>query len=191
MILYALAMLCALGATSFATVVAGRWYGVGVLALSFVLAVWRGTGETTNEVWVGWLVAFVAGVGILRPRTCLLPAATSGVLAGIWVGLLEVQGWPATPAVLLAGGVLFMAVFLTNWHPEFAPMALREEALLVMCGLGLLVAMAPQIVAGWGTAGALNLDPGSHVRMIVQTWVVVVTGASVSLGGWHALRRRR
>ena len=191
---HALALLCALGSVAFATVATGRWYVVSGLPVGFVVAiVWIGPEQQPDPAWLGGTVALVTGAALAWSGLLMraLTGIAGGALAGVWGGLLQKQGLPAAPALVLAASLPSAAVFLTARRPTFATNSLKEEALLAMCGLGLVVAVGPTVSAGWGSAGALNLDPGGGVRQVVETWVMLMSGVSIVLGGWHSLRRRR
>lgn len=189
MLLHALGLLCALAAATFAAVPIGSYPGRiwPAAAAGFVGAsVWLRPEPTL----VGLLIAVVAGVQLVWPKRGWLLIA-SGLVAGLWASLLSSQGLPTLPAWILAAGLTLASARLTVRRPEFAPTALREEALLAVCGLGIVVATTPTISAGWGSAGVMNLDPAGGVRQALGLWVFVLGGASIALGGWHSLRRRR
>ena len=183
-------MLCALGSATFATAAAGRWSvgSLGAMLLGFVVAAaWL----QPDPVWTGSLGVLVAGFHIFRPGARVVTAAAAGVLAGLWSGLLQGQGVPVAPALMLAGSVPGVTAWLAAWRTDFAPPELTEDAMLGVCALGLVVAVAPDIAAGWRSAAMLNLEPGGGVRGIIEVWVLVLSAGAVALGGAHALWRRR
>ena len=105
--------------------------------------------------------------------------------------MLSSQGFPTLAAWTLGAGLILAAAWLAARRPDFAPTVLREEALLAICGLSLLVATGPTISAGWGSARVMNLDPAGGVHQALGLWVFALGGASIAVGGWHSLRRRR
>ena len=183
--LHALGMLCGLGAATFATAAVGRWYGVALVPLGFaVAAFWL----RPDPVWIGGLVALVAALQLVWPDRAALTAVSAGVLAGLWGVVLQGAGLPVLPALMLAASVPAVSMVLARRRKAFAPAALREEACLGVGLLGLTVAMGPAMTAGWGSAAALNLEPGSgHV---MEAWVLFVGGGSVAFGGIYTLWRR-
>ena len=189
MLIHALGLLCALAAATFAAVPIGSHPGRvwPAAAAGFVGAFVRLRPEPTS---IGLLIAVVAGVQLVWPKRGWLLIA-SGLVAGLWASLLSSQGFPTLAAWILAAGLTLASAWFTAQHPEFAPTVLREEALLAICGLGIVVATGPTISAGWGSAGVMNLDPAGGVRQALGLWVFVPGGASIVLGGWHSLRRRR
>ena len=189
MLIHGLGLLCALAAATFAATPIGAHRGRiwPAVAAGFVgAAVWLQPDPTS----VGLLVAVVAGVQLVRPRRGWLLIA-SGLVAGLWASLLGSQGFPTIAAWLVAAGLIVATAWLAARREGFAPTILREEALLAMCGLGIVVATGPTISAGWGSAGVMNLEPAGGVRQALGLWVIMLGGASIALGGWHSLRRRR
>ena len=144
-----------------------------------------------EPVWVGGMVAVVAALGLAWSRRFgPLGAAVAGVLAGLWVHVLESYGLPGWTTLPLAAAVPGTAVVLAHRSPRFAPPALREDALLTVGVLGLVVAAAPVLSLGWRSAVAMNLEPGGGVRPAMGLWVTLGLGAVVALGGLHTLWRR-
>lgn len=189
MLIHALGLLCALAAATFAAVPVGSHPGRvwPAAAAGFIGAsVWLRPEPTS----VGLLIAVVAGVQLVWPKRGWLLIA-SGPVAGLWASLLSSQGLPTLAAWALAAGSTLASAWLSARRPEFAPTVLREEALLTICGLGLVVATGPTVSAGWGSARVMNLDPVGGVRQALGRWVFVLGGTSLVLGAWHSLRRRR
>ncbi len=180
-------MLCALGAATFATVAVG-WWSISAGVLGFLVAL---TWLTPDPAWTGTIVAIGAAFLLARPRSSSVGAAIAGCLAGFWVSLLEGQGVPMVAALGLSAAVVAGSAWMARTRREFAPSVLREEALLAIGGLGLVVAMGPDIAAGWQAAGVINLEPGSGRQGVFELWLVVTTGAAALGGGAHALWSRR
>ncbi len=159
---------------------------VALLAGFVVATIWL----QPEPMWIGAMVALVAVLGLGWSRFGPLSAAVAGVLAGLWVHVLESYGLPGWSAVPLAAAVPGTAVVLAHRSPRFAPLGLREDALLTICVLGLVVAAAPAVSMGWRSAVAMNLEPGSGAQPTTGLWVPLGLGAVVSLGGLHTLWRR-
>lgn len=189
MFIHALGLLCALASATFATAPIGSararaWFAA---VAGFVGAsVWLRPEPTS----VGLLIAVIAGLQLAWPKRGWPVVAASGLVAGLWASLLGGQGLPGPTAWLLAASVPLASAWFAR-RPEFAPTAIREEALVAVCGLGALIATGPTVAAGWGSASALNLEPAGGVRQALGLWVVLLGAASIALGGWHSLRRRR
>ena len=192
--LHVLGMLSALGAAVFAAFGAAGRPSNG--ALSIALAVAAGVAASGRAGWfmspagVGWLTAAVAGVGLLRPRWSPLVAAGGGLLAGLWISVLQTQGVPFAPALIVAMAVPALAAWLVR-RPGFAPPALVEEALLLVGGFGLLLAVGGEVAAGWESAGALAASPLAASPAADSKWLAAFTIGCVIAGGLYSLWKRR
>lgn len=189
---HALWMLCALGTTVFATASTRTRLALPALMLGFLVsAVWVRPERLPDAVWVGGLVALVAVLQLVRPdRADVLTMISSGVLAGVWISLLEIQGLPRALAWAIGGALPVVSAALTARRPAFAPAALREEALLVVLALGAVVATVPSVLEGWRSAVALNVTDKSGPNALVPMWTLWFLGTSVALGGVYSLWRR-
>jgi len=97
---------------------------------------------------------------------------------------------PLPLAATGACGLLATAWLLTRRQPRFAPAIVREEALLIVAGLGMILAIGPNIAAGWRSALALRAEPLVETAAPSAVWVFIVVGACLSAGGIFALWRR-
>lgn len=191
-LLHAFGTLCALAAAVFATSAADRAGGIVALPLGFLsTALWIATQGAPPAAPIGAATAGVAWLVLLRPGWRLLAAAAAGSLSALWIHFLSGRGLDLLPATLLAVGVVGFSALATARRPDFAPAGIREEALLVVGGLGLIVAVGPQLVAGWSSAAALNATPGAIKAPGPEAWVLLVVVGALALGGALALRRSR
>lgn len=184
-------MLCSLASVTFATVET-RGRGHLAFALGFVLAA-IGVDSThlPDPVWVGGVVALLGAVGLARADWAALVAAGGGALAGIWVSMLQVEGLPLPVAAIVAATPPVLATFFSRRTPGFAPAALREEALLVMLVLGIGVAAAPGVAAGWQSAVTLNLQQKEVALRAVPAWTLLLTLGAAAAGGLYTVWMRR
>jgi hypothetical protein len=188
----ALLMLCGLGAAIFATSISGRRNSFHAIWLGFgSAAVLIRPEALPNAGWTGCIVAGVAALRIFRPDVRLLTPLCAGALAGLWSVLLQIQGLPWPAAIAAAASVPALSAFLSIRSPAFAPEALREEAMLAMLFMGFAVAVIPEVSAGWQSALALNREDSASTNRILANWVLVLSGASIVLGGLYSLLRRR
>lgn len=189
----ALLMIGALGAAVFAATANVKREALGTLALGFVLATIFIRPEVLPDPrWTGCIVAGVAVLHIFRPHLRWPALLCGGALAGFWSALLQIQGLGRGPSLAIAAAIPAVAAGLALWRRDFAPESLREEAMLVMVVLGLMVAMIPEISEGWRSALALNrADENAQANQVMSGWVLVLSAASVVLGGLYSLLRRR
>lgn len=188
---HSLAMLCSLASVAFVTVHT-RARGQVAFALGFVLtAISVDPNRLPDPVWVGSVVALLGAVGLVRPGWAALVAAGGGVLAGIWVSMLRVEGLPLHVAAVVAATPPALAAFFSRRTPGFAPAALREEALLVMLVLGIGVATAPGVAAGWQSAVTLNFQQKDVASQAVPAWTLLLTLGAATVGGLYTAWMRR
>ena len=189
MLLHAVGLLCALAAAVFAASLRDR-IGALALAAGFLMGVaWLQPGPG----WTGAVVAATAGLALVRPggaAASLAAPLVAGLAGGLWSGVLGGYGLPLWLAGLLASGVIAVAAVSAARDPRFAAPAVREDALAALGVLGLAVAAAPGVAAGWRAAQAMNLASADTVRPGLHPGVVVALTAAVALGGLHTLRRR-
>lgn len=201
-IFHALWMLCALGAAVFAAekgvVPLFRGWPTGKrgttpfsLAVGFLPAALYVRPDRLPDVgWTGGVVALTAALALIRPRYGALTAACGGMLAAFWAALLEFEGLPRPAALGVATTLPAISSYLAARHPAFAPRVLREEALLAVFALAVVVAMAPTVSEGWRAALALNLVDQGGSTHIVPAWTIGLAAGSVALGGLYSLWRR-
>lgn len=187
---HALWMLCALGATTFAAVAAPRRRWLVALAIGFLAVVTLPGTQPDPEV-AGLCAAFGTIVYLFRPRYAWLGFALGGALAGMLVQLFGLLGGPVVATAPLVAMALAATVWLARTRPRFSPEALREEALLIVCTLGLGVAVLPSVLDGWQAAANLNAQMENVTQQGIPVWVLSVVATSTLLGAAYAVWSRR
>jgi hypothetical protein len=112
-------------------------------------------------------------------------------MAGLSASLLSAYGLPFATSLTAAAMPPAIAVLLAATRPEFVPADLREEALLGLLTLSLLVALAPGLIGGWQSALALNVEEKGRATLAIPVWTFSLGLASMALGGAYAAWRRR
>ena len=188
---YALSMLCGLGAVVFsASSSPSQRSRASAAALYCAGAGWTAAVGVPPPEVIGCLAAAGAAVFLLRSTWVASAAGLGGALAGVWSGVLAMQGltrWVAVPLALAS----VTAAMLGQRDPEFAPPHLRDEGLVLICALALGVAMLPGILDGWGAAQSLTVQPADLPDAVVPAWTLAMTGAALGLGAGYALWSRR
>ena len=141
-------------------------------------ALTRTTGGSIDAAWVGGLSATVAALELVRPGHYLVTGGAAGVLAALWTSLMQAQGLPGIGAYTVAATVTCLCAYLSGRRPDFAPILVREEALLGLGALALVMAMAPAISRGWQSALALNATDGSAATPLVPVWMTATSAAT-------------
>lgn len=190
---HALWMLCALGTVVHSAAASRRVRDVMALAVGFVIAtVVTSPQRLPDPIWVGVLSAGAAIMVLFRPRFAVVAAAWGGALGGMLTAMTEVQGLhsaaSAGPIVVL----MATTVWLARLRPAFAPDALRDEALLAVCLLGLVVGVVPGVIDGWQAAANLTIEPAAPGPSTpIPTWTLALVGTATALGAVYALWSRR
>lgn len=198
-------MLCALGAAVFAAGPVGKgvvplfrgWptgkRGTTLFSLAggFALgAMWFRPDHLPDAAFTGGIAALVSALELVRPRRGILTAAFGGALTALWAALLQIEGLPRPAALAVAAVLPAISAYLAIRRPTFAPRVLREEALLAVFALAVVVAMAPTVSEGWHSALALNLIDQGRSTQIVPAWTISLAAGSVALGGLYSFWRR-
>ena len=103
-------------------------------------------------------------------------AAWGGALGGMLTAMTEVQGLHPMAALAAVSVLAATPAWLARVRPSFAPEVLRDEALLGLCLLGLVVAIVPGVTDGWQAAagrigfraaleGAVDLDQPRYQQL--------------------------
>lgn len=188
MLTHALGLLCVLATSVFAAATTRRWQHLAAAPVGFAVAVlWLPPAPAV----AGGLAALVALGQLVRPGWSGAGMAGAGALAGLWAVWLRTLGWPMVPAMVVSAAVPAASVWFSQRRAGFAPTRVREEALLAVGVLGLVVAASPVVMAGWGTATALNPVSAGPGTQQAAAWLFVTGGGVMVLGGVHSLWRRR
>jgi hypothetical protein len=190
---HALWMLCALGSVVLAAAAAGSGIPALVAMAAAFLATVRivGAAALPDPGLAGAVTVAAAAIFLFRPRYAVFGAALGGALAGMWTGLLEVQGLPSPAAIGVAAVVLGVARYLTRTRPSFAPEQLRDEGLLAIGLLGLVVATLPGVLDGWQAATNFAATSDRVSQAIVPAWTIALLLSSTTLGAAYSLWSRR
>jgi hypothetical protein len=190
--LLAVGIVGGLGATVLAAAAGGRPVYPLAMLLGFVLAAWwLGTSRLPEPAFVGAVGALVSVGVLIWPRYRLPALFVGGGLAWIWGLALAVQGVPLAAAVGVALGVPAVVFPLATYHERFSSRIVVDEALVIVAGLGLLLATVPTITAGWDSAVALRAAPVDAGARPGRGWVLILALAIVLMGAAYSLWKRR
>jgi hypothetical protein len=169
-----------------------RKRAVAPIAVGGFVAVVLGLGPARfpEPSSAAFLAAGVASLALARPRWAAAAAACTGAVAGLWAGVLQLQGLGVVPAAFAAAVPPLVSALLAARDGRFAPPRLREEALVLVAVLGLLVALVPDIVAGWHSAAAFGSMPAGD-RNGGAAWMLALVLVCSAGGALYAWWRRR
>ena len=190
---HALWMLCAFGVVVHAATAARRVRDLIALAAGFIVAaVIASPQRLPDPAWAGVVSAGAAVVLLFRPRYAMASAAWGGALGGMLTAMTEVQGLHPIAAVAAGTALAATPAWLARVRPSFAPDVVREEALLGLCLLGLVVAIVPGVTDGWQAAANLTMEPATPGPTTpVPTWTLALVGTATVLGAVYSLWSRR
>lgn len=184
---------CALGATVLAAKAsrAAGWWVAAALGLGAALAP-LGAGFVVDPVWAALATALVAALALWRRSGAIvaLCGVASGALAGVWCGLLAVEGVPLVGPVVASVAMVAASALLARQTPDFVSPRTLDEALVLLCVLALLAAALPGLLAGWESARILN-TASRGVSVLPAGWVLVLALAALFSGALHTVWRRR
>ena len=190
---HALWMLCALGVVVHAAAASRSVRDVAAFAAAFVATtIVASPQRLPDPALVGVLSAGAAVVLLFRPRFAVASAAWGGALGGMLTALTEVQGLHPIAAVAAPALLAVTAMWLARAHPAFAPDVIRDEALLGVCLMGLVVSVVPGVIDGWQAAANLTIEPAAPGPATpVPAWTVALVGTATGLGAVYSLWSRR
>jgi hypothetical protein len=185
-------MLCALSASTFAAAAAPRRRWLMALAAGFLtFAVFAGPQHVPDPEVAGLFASAGAVLYLFRPRHAWVAVGLGGALAAMLTQVLGVVGVPFLAAMPIVALLMAGVVWLARTRPAFSPESLREEALLIVCSLGLLVAVLPSVLDGWQAAANLNVPVDNVATQAIPVWALSVIATSTLLGAAFTLWSRR
>ncbi|HEY1240281.1 MAG TPA: hypothetical protein VGF16_06970 [Bryobacteraceae bacterium] len=183
-------LFCGLGACVFAAL-ATNWRRVVFLTAGFIAATaWVRLGRMPDPAWMEGLAVCIVILIFMRPKFVWVAIVFGGILASLLGSLLQFEGVGVFPAMLSPAALLVVSVGFGMCRPKFAPAAIRDDALILIAVLGLLLAVAPGLAEGWRSAVTLNVGERGASSQAVPVWVLVMGGASLGLGGAYSVWRR-
>ncbi len=192
MLLHVLGIVCGLAVVVLAALEprrldTGLAFCAGLVAAAIVI----GATRVPDPVWGAALTAAGAAVALWTPRAAWMAFACGGMLAAVWASVLAAQGLPVPVAYALVTVVAAASSGLAAFRPRFAPSSLREEALVLVAALAVLVAAAPAVSAGWHSAATLRGSPLEPPATASAAWAFALAACALVCGAIHALWRRR
>jgi hypothetical protein len=194
---YGLWMLCGIGTAVLAADGAHPRRNLILIAAGFAAgAVLLRVGRLPDVTWIAGATAAAAALLVVRPTPASAATASiaAGLIAAVWASLLQGLGVSTSASMLLAPFAAVCSAVLAARSRAFAPERIRDEALLLVTALGIVLAVAPGMLAGWQSAGALNLEgkgPADVAAQSLPGWTILMTLGAASLGGAYSVWTRR
>jgi hypothetical protein len=189
---HGLLLLTVLGAAVFVAVaVRGTVSILAVVAGFLTSSLMTDAQRLPDPVWVGTLAVLIGALQLFRPRYALLTAFAGGVLAGLCGPLAGALGILSPIGSAFGAAEASLVAYFAIRRKEFAPLAMQEEALLGIVGLGTLVALIPGVLSGWQSAVALNIEDKGDANLMVPAWTLTLGATAAACGGLYSLWRHR
>jgi hypothetical protein len=139
---------------------------------------------------IGLLAGMAAIWQLLRPSTGLLSNALAGCLTGCAAWLHVDLGAPLPAAAAPALALALLAAWRAQADPQFAPGAMRRQALLAAALVAPAFAAWPGVREGWQSAQALNQNLQDGPATAMPAWVWPLAGLALAIGIVHGMVRR-
>lgn len=160
------------------------WAG-GAFVVALALSLWLTISPELIAVIVAGGAIWRLGRGVSTTVALVL----GGVMAGLAVCVYEDAGAPLWLATMVVLGVMALAVWVGS-SAVADTVRVRDGALLAIAWIAPVIAVLPGIIAGWGSARALNqtLEPLSTG---VPLWAGLVPATALLAGGVVGYWKRR
>ncbi len=190
---HALWMLCAFGVVVHAATAARRARNLAACAAGYAIAAMVTSPQRLPDpAWVGAVSAGMAVAFLFKPKMAVASAAWGGALGGMLTAMIEVQGLHPIGAIAAPALLAASAAWLARVRPSFAPDVVRDEALLGIGLLGLVVSLMPGVIDGWQAAANLTIEPGTAGPVTpIPMWTLALVLTATALGAAYSLWSRR
>lgn len=132
------------------------------------------------------LLLVLAAAWLLRSARPWAAVALGGLLGAQWITALLAVGYPLVFALGFPLSVSALTLGLSLQRRGFRNAALLQEALVMLLGVALVIALVPELIAGWRSATALQgIDAGADTAT-AGGGSVLVTVLCVLLGILYA-----
>lgn len=178
--------LALLGAAAHAARPIERVQSLAWLGGAFLIALFLAQLVQVQIEWVGLALSAMAGWRLARGSSAEEGLALAGITAALGAALYAESGLSIWIAAILCLAVAGGAALLAG-NAKFASVAVRDSVLLLVAWIAPVIAAAPGVLAGWGSAQALNQDVAAPViDFPLWAWLAPVAAllAGGLRGGW-------
>ncbi len=174
-------MLALLAAAAHAARPGAGWRDAAWFIAPFLLVFGATRWIEAQAEWVGAVIALAAAWRLVRGGSTAGALLLAGLTAGLAAALYAASGmnvWVAAAIGLVVPGV---AILLAR-DECFAFTSVRDGVLLVVAWCAPVIAVTPGVLAGWGSARALN-QLAETAAMGIPVWAWLVPVAALLTGG--------
>jgi hypothetical protein len=181
--------LALLGAAAHAARPISRVQDLAWLVGAFAIVVLLSRLVQTQVDWVGIALAAMAAWRLVRGGSVEGGLVLAGVAAALGAALYAESGLSIWTASALCLSVAAGAALLAR-NQRFVSVAVRDGVLLVVAWIAPVIAAAPGVLAGWGSAQALNQTVAASA-IDVPLWAWLAPLAALLVGGLRGFWVRR
>lgn len=186
-------LLCGLATVSFTACAQHRRHGIHWLSGFFPVLLLTGTWMDQGRGLVLVEPTHLATVLALAALTILhkgkwgsAAVVFGGMMGAMWINALVLSGYPeliVSVTICLVAAITFFSAINKK---DFVSSQLRDEALLFVIALSLVISIVPTAFSGWQTASSLqSLDAGQN-EASANVGVLILSLAFLVLGGIYA-----
>lgn len=186
-------LLCGLATVSFTACAdhrnqAGYWL-LGLFPVMYVTGSWNGQAQSLlliDPTHVATVLALAAFAVLHKRKWRSAGVVFGGMLAAVWINGLSATGYPWLPVVIAVCLVSILTFSSAIARQGFVSTQLRDEALIIVIGVSLVVSIVPTAISGWQTAASLQTLGASQDETYSGVGVLILTFACVVVGGIYA-----
>ena len=183
-------LLCGLATVSFTACAHQSRHGIHWLSGFFPVLLLTGTWMDRGQALLLIEPTHLATVLVLAALTIVhkgkwdaAAMVFGGMMGAVWINALVTSGYPSSPVSVAVCLVAAIAFFCALYEKDFAPRQLRDEGLLLVFAVSLVVSIVPAAFSGWQTASNLqSLDAGQN-ETYAGVGVLILSLAFLVLGG--------
>lgn len=186
-------LLCGLATVSFTACVHLRRQGIhwlsGFIPVLLLIGTWMDQGrglvviEPTHLATVLALAAFtILHKGKWRSAAVVL----GGMMGAVWINALVTLGYPGSIVTVVVSLVAAITFYCAIHKKDFGSSQLRDEALLIVIALSLVVSIVPTAISGWQVASNLQSLDAGQTETYANVGVLILSLAFLVLGGIYA-----
>lgn len=191
-------LLCGLATVSFTACAdqrkqAGHWL-LGLFSMLYVTGAWNGQSQNLlliDPSHVATVLALAAFAVLHKRKWRRAAVVFGGMLAALWINVLSATAYPWLPvafAVCLISGLAFIGAIA--WD-GFVSTQLRDEALIIVIAVALVVSIVPTAISGWQTAASLQSLDASQNETSSGVGVLILSFTFMVVGGIYAKWKHR
>ena len=112
-------------------------------------------------------------------------------MGAVWINALVTLGYPGSIVTVAVSLVAAITFYCAIHKKDFGSSQLRDEALLIVIALSLVVSIVPTAISGWQVASNLQSLDAGQPETYANVGVLILSLAFLVLGGIFAIWKGR